>query len=161
VTLRPCSDLSAADWITATDLPWDQLVMFGPSGFPAYARLRLLPDPEYAGQSENDVDFHDDGASEGAQLGAVLQMLSRHARTPDDCYFCLWDGWGWGSAVPVSQDQPVLPPIYRGDGERCVSLQTGTTRAWGMGSRPDVARPVGWSRPCVHLAGRPRLVHSP
>jgi hypothetical protein len=115
VTLRPCSDLSAAGWITSSDLRWEQLVTFGPSGFPAYARLRLLPDPEHPGQAENDAHIEDDRASESAQLGAVLQMLSRHTRTPDDCYFCLWDGWGSG--------------IYGGDGMREVDLQTGTTHA--------------------------------
>jgi hypothetical protein len=109
VTLRPCSDLSAAGWITASDLPWDQLVTFGPWGFPAYARLRMLPDPAYAGQEENDAEVDEGRASESAQLGAALQVLSRHTRTPDDCYFCLWDGWG--------------PGIKGGDGVRKVDVQ--------------------------------------
>ena len=69
--------------------PWEQLVTFGPAGFPAYGRLRLLPDPAYVGQSENDVDV---AHSETAQLRVVLGTLTRHTRTPDDCYFCLWDG---------------------------------------------------------------------
>ena len=89
-----CSDLSAADWITGSDLPWQQLAGFGPSGFTAYARLRFLPDPAYDGQSENDVDFGD-GVSESAKLSAAIQVLSRHTSTPDAYYFCLWDGWGW------------------------------------------------------------------
>jgi hypothetical protein len=38
VTLRLCSDLSAADWLAGSDLRWDKLVTFGPSGFAAYAR---------------------------------------------------------------------------------------------------------------------------
>jgi hypothetical protein len=128
VTLRPCTDLSAAGWITASDLPWDQLVRFGPSGFPAYARLRLLPDPEYAGQQESDAEVDDGGASESAQLAAVLQVLSRHTRTPDDCYFCLWDGWGPGTKVSASQDWHGLPPIYGGDGGQLVEGQTDTAR---------------------------------
>jgi hypothetical protein len=41
----------------ASDRPWQQLVGFGPAGFPAYARLRFLPDPTYEGQSENDVEI--------------------------------------------------------------------------------------------------------
>ncbi len=105
--LTACSDLSAADWITGTDLPWDQLVGFGPSGFTAYARLRFLPDPAYDGQGENDVDF-DEAVSETAKLSAALQVLSRHTGTPDAYYFCLWDGWGWdddsaGSALVDSE----------------------------------------------------------
>ena len=93
MALTPCSDLSEADWITASDRQWQQLVGFGPVGFPAYARLRFLPDPAYEGQSENDVHV-DDADTETAQLRAVLGTLTGHTRTPDDCYFCLWDGWG-------------------------------------------------------------------
>lgn len=95
MALTPCSDLSAAAWIMAGDRPWQQLISLGPSGFPAYARLRFLPDPAYEGQSENDaVGRGEAPSSETAQLRAVLEMLTRHTRTPDDCYFCLWDGWG-------------------------------------------------------------------
>src|SRR5262245_1538655 len=50
MTLTLCEDASAAAWITSSDLPWQQLVAFGPAGFQAYARLRFLPDPAYAGQ---------------------------------------------------------------------------------------------------------------
>lgn len=32
---------------------------------------------------------------ESVQLRAAVRVLARHTRTPDDCYFCLWDGWGW------------------------------------------------------------------
>lgn len=95
MTLTPCSDLAAADWITASDQPWQQLIGFGPPGFPAYARLRFLPDPAHEGQSENDVELDDDAPLQTVQLRAVLQALTRHTRTPDNCYFCLWDGWGW------------------------------------------------------------------
>ncbi len=96
VSLTACSDLSAADWITDSDLSSWQLVTLGPSGFAAYARLRFLPDPAYEGQSENDVVISDDAPLESAQLAAVLEVLSRHTRTPDECYFCVWDGWGPG-----------------------------------------------------------------
>ena len=94
VVLTPCSDLSAADWIAASEIQWQQLVRFGPAGFPAYARLRFLPDPAYEGQSENDVNVGGDAPTETARLCAVLETLTVHTRTPDDCYFCLWDGWG-------------------------------------------------------------------
>lgn len=95
MALTPSVDLSAASWITGSDQPWQDLAGFGPSGFAAYARLRFLPDPAYQGQSENDNDFADDAPSETARLQAALEVLARHTRTPDDCYFCLWDGWGW------------------------------------------------------------------
>jgi hypothetical protein len=94
VALTPCSDLAAADWIVFSVRPWQQLVCFGPEGFPAYARLRFLFDPAHEGQRDNDVDLGEGAATETALLRAAIQTLTRHTRTPDDCYFCLWDGWG-------------------------------------------------------------------
>lgn len=111
MALIPCPDLSAAGWITGSDQPWEQLVGFGPGGFPAYARLRFLPDPAYEGQSENDVDV-DDAQDETAQLRVALETLARHTRTSDDCYFCLWDCWG--------------ADIEGGDGARTLDYRTGT-----------------------------------
>jgi len=138
VAIIPCSDLSAADWITAGDQRWQQLVGFGPTGFPAYARLRFLPDPVHEGQSENDVELDDDAPLESVQLSVALRVLARHTRTPDDCYFCLWDGWGltvhggdgaWRldleqaaaapADFPVSADPPpgVVPAVLDRSGE--------------------------------------------
>lgn len=114
MALTHCSDLSAAGWIMAGDRPWQHLVSFGPPGFPAYARLRFLPDPAYEGQGENDVVVDGDAPSETAQLRAALEALARHTRTPDDCYFCLWDGWG--------------SDIAGGDGVRIFDPQDGTLR---------------------------------
>ena len=110
MALVPDSDLSGAGWITDSDRPWEQLVTFGPAGFAAYARLRFLPDPAYVGQSESDVVV-DHSDSETAQLRVALGALTRHTRTPDDCYFCLWDGWG--------------SDIEGGDGARTLDLQKG------------------------------------
>lgn len=114
VALTPCSDLSAASWVMSSELPWHQLVGFGPAGFPAYARLRFLPDPAYEGQSENEVHAEVDTPAETARLRAVLARLTAHTRSPDDCYFCLWDGWG--------------SDIWGGDGARVVNMQTGAIR---------------------------------
>lgn len=98
--LTPCRDTTAAEWIAASDLPWQQLVSFGPAGFAAYARLRFLPDPAYQGQRENDIGFgvH---RSETEQLREVLETLTLHTRTSGSCYFCVWDGWGDIDARPV------------------------------------------------------------
>jgi len=146
----PCSDLSAAGWITSSTLPWDQLVTFGPSGFPAYARLLVLPDPQFAGQSENDVPSDEERRSDREQLAAAVQVLRRHTRTPDDCYFCLWDGWGPGSSVPVSHDSHGLPTTYTDDGGRFVAFPS-------VAARPGVAEQSPASpprRPKVVVPGR-------
>lgn len=92
MTLTCCWDLSAADWITRSDLRWEQLVGFGPAGFDAYARLRFLPDPARPGQSENDVVGQDSGTGQLPRLFEVL--ATTHTATPDDCHFCVWEGFG-------------------------------------------------------------------
>jgi hypothetical protein len=122
VTLTVCRELSAADWIQHSELPWPQLVGFSPAGFDAYARLRLLPDPTRPGQRENDV-------GEGwrlDQLPRLFEVLTTHTATPNDCYFCVWDGYGNTAvasnvdAVDLDEDavvqfkdpdaQPAVPP---------------------------------------------------
>ncbi|MGH8941002.1 MAG: hypothetical protein ACRDV2_16895 [Actinomycetes bacterium] len=90
MTLTFCWDLSAADWIVLSDLPWDQLVCFGPDGFDSYARLRFLPDPVRNGQSENDAERDE----RPDQLPDLLEVMATQTATPDDCYFCVWEGFG-------------------------------------------------------------------
>lgn len=87
---------------------------FGPAGFPAYARLRFLPDPAFAGQREHDVETDEDGPSETALLRTVLETLARHTGTPDDCYFCLWEGWGdiWGDQGGGRRRGPRIAPAF-------------------------------------------------
>ena len=118
VSLAPCSDLSPARWIVASKAPWQRLVGFGPSGFAAYARLRFLPDPAHAGQRESDVG---DARCETEELQLLFEVLATHTRAPDECYFCLWDGWGdiyGGGAVAVLGDrgdvrpQPTVAPAF-------------------------------------------------
>jgi hypothetical protein len=142
VALTPCSDLSAADWITATDQSWQELAGFGPAGFPAYARLRFLPDPVYEGQSENDVDIDGDAPTETAQLRAVLETLTGHTRTPDDCYFCLWDGWG--SDIVLQGPKVVVPNrayfLFRGS--RADLGDWGAAEAWPGQPRRHVPDPA-------------------
>ncbi len=145
MTLTLCSDLSAAGWLTASDGPWEQLVCFGPAGFPAYARLRFIPDPAYEGQSENDVDLDEDAPSETAQLRMVLDVLNRYTRTPSDCYFCLWDGWG----------------LHETDGARTPDARTDATAA-----DPRTDPSFGSFRllealPAIDPSSRPSLLREP
>lgn len=93
--LRACSDLSAAEWITGSALPWGRLVSMGPAGLAAYARLRFIPDPQRPGQSENDVEVGWGLPTEHDRLGVALEVLGRHTSTPGEVYYCIWDGWGW------------------------------------------------------------------
>lgn len=96
--LTICSDVSVANWIVCSDLSWAQLATFGPGGFAAYARLRFLPDPSYDGQREKDADRN--GAPCAAeQWQALFELLVAHTPAPDDCYFALWEGWGFSEST--------------------------------------------------------------
>lgn len=97
MSLTPCCDLSAAAWLTASDLPWQQLVTFGPQEFSAYARLRFLPDPTSPGQEEPERGVDD--PDEFELLRSALDVLGEHTHTPEDVYFCMWDGWGTPPAL--------------------------------------------------------------
>jgi hypothetical protein len=120
VPLTHCDDVSPATWIATSDVKWQRLVSFGPVGFERYVRLRFLPDPVYPGQSE--VELGPDAPTEHEQLRAALEVLQEHTGTPDDCYFCLWDGWGFetpsvlryagapAGSVELPRIAPAFPP---------------------------------------------------
>ena len=103
MTLKPLVDVSVARWLTTSTLPWQRLVTFGPSGFDDYARLRFLADPAHEGQSEAEAAPPSPPWDE--QLSMVLTSLAPYTRTPEQCYFCVWEGWGdargAGLAVPM------------------------------------------------------------
>ena len=181
MALTPCSDLSPADWITSSRLPWQQLVCFGPSGFAAYARLRFLPEPTYDGQSENDVENVEPDHSDNEQLRMLFEVLARHTQRPKDCYFCLWDGYGdiYGGAAGLRRDRqrgrkratvppvaPMFPPkVLNGPKVvvpgRAYFLFHGTLASRRLGCGGDVAGPaaLGHARTRLRLARRPRLVY--
>lgn len=152
MTLTFCRDLSAADWIIHSDLPWQQLVGFGPAGFDAYARLRFLPDPVQPGQSENEVTA--DWRTE--QLPTFFEVLATHTATPDDCYFCVWEGFGLADvaipadAVDVDDENAGARPAVDVDDENAGA------RLGRPGARPGWApHPVVWpSMPQVVLPHR-------
>lgn len=82
MSLRPLSDVSPADWFVEADADWWTKVILGPPGFEAYVRVLYNLDEEAPG----DVNEH---------IGPSLRdILTHHTTTSDDCFFCLWDGWG-------------------------------------------------------------------
>ncbi len=145
MTMTVCAETSAASWLVDSQVSWQQLVGFGPAGLPAYARLRFLPDPTRPGQRESEAIVRPDALSPREQLHAVLAHLARHTSTPDQCYFCLWDGWGMhpvGDAVADAQPRPRQqvdsePPrdearIWEAPG----TAQPGLQPAWMQSARP-------------------------
>ncbi|WP_406104324.1 hypothetical protein [Micromonospora globbae] len=103
--LSYCQDTTPADWLVGSDTPAEQLITFGPSGFEAFARLRFIPDPTRPGQQEADADVPDDHPTDIAQTRRALRLLAPFTSTPDECYFCLWEGYA---------DAPLPPEVQHG-----------------------------------------------
>jgi hypothetical protein len=80
MTLARSADVSPASWITDSEIPWPQLVTFGPPGFAAYARLRFLRDPAYKDETETDAGRTTtrDGRD---QWPALAELLATHTQT--------------------------------------------------------------------------------
>jgi len=74
--------------------PWQRLVTIGPAAFAAYARVRFIPDPTHQGQQEHEADL-DGSPGDTDQWRALLHLLAADTADPDDCYFGLWEGWGF------------------------------------------------------------------
>ncbi|MBO4209267.1 hypothetical protein GSF22_25205 [Micromonospora echinofusca] len=81
------------------------MITFGPAGFEAYARLRFIPDPTGPGQSETDADVPTEHPSDVEQTRRALRLLAAFTSTPQECYFCLWEGYS---------DAPLPPQVQRG-----------------------------------------------
>lgn len=145
MSLTVCTDTSPADWITAGTAAWHRLVAFGPSGFPAYARLRYLPDPSYENQSENDAEDEGDEVHEwrAGQWAAMFQILAAHTATGDDCYICIWDGYG---------DRGPTPSTYP---ER--NKTGGAVAKMPLRYSDDPAHPTSWSPAPVPPRRQPKI----
>ena len=102
--LRYSQDVAEADWIARAAAPWEQLVHFGPPVFPAYARLRYIPDPTRPGQDEGDNDLAEDHPLDQQQARRALECLGPFTATPEDCYFCVWEGFSSEYVPPFGMD---------------------------------------------------------
>jgi hypothetical protein len=141
VVLRHCTETSAADWLVHSGTPPGQLITFGPAGYEAYARLRFIPDPSWPGQLEAEAEVPDDHPSDIAQARLAFRHLAGFTTSPDQCYFCAWDGYS-GSFFPAALLQGALvsiPPPW----DRRYALFTGPLidiESWedefGKGSPP-------------------------
>ncbi|GLY15390.1 hypothetical protein Kisp01_24050 [Kineosporia sp. NBRC 101677] len=109
MTVKTSSYLPAASWITEAEEDWTQLAGFGPAGLPGYVRVRILPDPERPFQSENDVTPSPEALGDGEQMRLVVQILAAHTGTPEEAFFCLWDGWD----TPIPGFKPMVRIPHR------------------------------------------------
>jgi hypothetical protein len=110
----------------------------------------------------------DEGIMSRSGLEALVPILRRWTSTPEDCLFCIWEGWGCLSLpVEVERGPRVRLPhrdylLYRGPVETALinvaddpwrqtpNLWWPQDRSWFVGSEIDLT--------CTYLAGRKGLV---
>ncbi len=77
-----------AEWIcAAADTTSYPVTFFGPPGFPSYARVRFIPDPEFDGQNETDAALPAAHLSDLARSRRTLDILGEFTTTANVCYF--------------------------------------------------------------------------
>jgi hypothetical protein len=113
MSLRRCPETTAADWLLASGTDPTQLILFGPAGFDAYARLRFIPDPDRPGQDEADVEVPEDHPSDIEQTRLALHRLAEFTSTPEDCYFGLWEGYSYSGLPEAAARGPLVSLPHR------------------------------------------------
>lgn len=105
-------DLSVGDWIRESLAPWipfpETPVTIGiviPKGFESYVLVRHTGTGDHHGGLGNET------------LGTLVEILSNFTTTAEDCFFALWEGYGWmhpGSiAVYGPSRHPKLHRFFR------------------------------------------------
>jgi hypothetical protein len=127
----------------------------GPSGFPAYARVRFIPDPIREDQRESEADL-DALPDEVDQWRTLLRLLAVGTPDPDNCYFGLWDGWGfsesahrWPTFGVPHGDQPPKRSYFLFHGSLAEA------EIWGGGAPADAGI---WGLPEFSRGGAPAFV---
>jgi hypothetical protein len=102
--LQPADDGSVASWVFSSLHSYDEfdagLVI--PPGFDAYACLL------HSEQSDDDQVRGNPSLEDIRSLAGVLRGATS---TPDLCWFCIWNGWGWlhisaGSIASLGGERP-------------------------------------------------------
>ena len=68
-----------------------------------------LPPAQPAGPAPWNGQGPERGSLDLADAETLIELLRAHTDTPAGCLFCMWDGWGWDTAMYVAL--PGEPPI--------------------------------------------------
>ena len=89
------------------------------------------------------------------ECAAVASVLAKHTITPDDCWFCVWEGYGWDALNRLGKQAPRVTLehrdclLFRGPVAAATAFQSGlafqspmlwwpTDRAWCVRSELDI-----------------------
>lgn len=102
--LWPAGDGSVADWVFSSLHPFQRfdVGLVIPPGFEAYGCLL---------QSERSYDDHVRGNPRLQEIRTLAELLRSATLTPERCWFCFWNGWGWlhvsdGSIAQLGGERP-------------------------------------------------------
>ena len=74
---------------------------------------RFIPDPTKPGQEEADAYVAEDHLSDIEQTRLALEHLRGFTATPEDCYFCVWEGYGDLNFPPSALNGPMVTIPHR------------------------------------------------
>jgi hypothetical protein len=82
----------------------------------------------------------DRGSLQPAECEAVAAVLARYTATPDRCWFCVWEGYGW----PVLNRLGELAPRVALEHRNCLLFHGAVTAATSFRSEPWFQSPTLW-----------------
>lgn len=91
----PAESAEPGRWLLRPDVSWQDLVRYGPPGFPVYLRISFVDDLRGS-----------DRPGEQPNLRQVLRTLTRFTIEPSSAYAAIWEGWT--GTVPAPE-APVIP----------------------------------------------------
>jgi hypothetical protein len=54
----------------------------------------------------------EEGTLDAADLAVLIERLAEHTSTPEDCWFCIWEGYGWDGRPDMVD--PIPPEVRAG-----------------------------------------------
>jgi hypothetical protein len=87
----------------------------------------------------------DVGDLEPHSLAALLDVLSLHTSATDDCWFCLWEGYGWAVGKESVASRVELPSrnylLYAGPLEAALEMGDWPLPDWFLPQSPNIFWP--------------------
>jgi hypothetical protein len=74
------------------------------------------------------------------ECAAVAAVLAEHTETPDDCWFCVWEGYGWAELTRLGERAPRVALEHR----NCLLFRGPVAAATAFRSEPWFQSPTLW-----------------